>query len=185
MPAPLSEKERIVAAAKVRVNAVLPDVEELAILPASKGYLIVYFKLDGQDHGFRLMRRNAEWHLREWTCQGEIRTAKPSRHQHFEQVIVSTLGRFVHSELKVVDMRCPVDGRRLFGKLIIQTDDKPGSTLIEFSCPQCKRINQKVTKHYFNDRGKLVKTEGFEPWSKTRPSSPWQPPTPQKEANVG
>lgn len=68
--------------------------------------------------------------------------------------------------MKVTELRCPEDPRRLFSKLI-QAGGRPVITdgnLIEFACQNCKKTLQSqgvdVTRvlHRYNIAGELVET---------------------------
>jgi hypothetical protein len=62
----------------------------------------------------------------------------------------------------IVEMRCPVDSQRMFGK--IMSDAKPvivTGNLLEFACSKCRRrigTGQQVL-HRFDLTGRLVETE--------------------------
>lgn len=61
-----------------------------------------------------------------------------------------------------VELRCDVDPRRLFGKLLREetyTIDR-STNLMEFSCDRCRRTTGAVrVLHRFNILGELVETE--------------------------
>lgn len=69
--------------------------------------------------------------------------------------------------MKVMELRCPEDPRRLFSKLI-QSGGKPAITdgnLIEFACQNCKKtlrsqgVDVARVLHRYNIAGELVETE--------------------------
>ena len=61
----------------------------------------------------------------------------------------------------VLDLRCPVDRRRMFGRLVLQ----PGvqiveGNLLEFACDVCRRREGvKQVFHRFDIAGRLIETE--------------------------
>lgn len=68
--------------------------------------------------------------------------------------------------MKVTEIRCPEDPRRLFTKLL-QSGGRPVITegnLIEFSCQNCKKVLQaqgvdvSIVLHRYNIAGELVET---------------------------
>ena len=59
-----------------------------------------------------------------------------------------------------VELRCPLDSQRMFGKLVIeQKPDIVSGNLMEFSCDKCRRKNGgRRVMHYFNVAGQHVET---------------------------
>lgn len=60
-----------------------------------------------------------------------------------------------------VEMRCPLDSQRMFGRLIVE--HKPQiveGNLWEFACDKCRRRNRdgRLVLHYFNVLGDHVST---------------------------
>ncbi len=173
MPSP----SEITSAAEDRLRGVLPGAQSVTIHPTDPPFMTLSFDFDGASHSFRLMRDAGIWAAREWLVNGKPQEHDPKQTSpRFEALVAELLG-FTHKQPKVdlKDLRCPVDPRRLFGKIIAQTPvsvDR-STNLIEFSCPQCKRKTGQVTMHLFDIQGDLVKTEVIEPWIKRESSKPW------------
>ena len=77
---------------------------------------------------------------------------------------------------RIVQMRCPNDGRRLFGKVLLEPDDKPEpSFTIQFSCRECRKASEKagdvvdMILHYYDSCGRFVRTEVIRAPSSMRP----------------
>ena len=69
--------------------------------------------------------------------------------------------------METIEIRCPVDSRRLFTKLVLsgEVPSYVEGNLIEFSCDECKAIHRKRGSpvfrvlHRYNFVGDLVETE--------------------------
>ena len=58
-----------------------------------------------------------------------------------------------------VDLRCPVDHQRMFGRLLVE--ERPrivDGNLLEFRCDKCRRRTGNLTVHRFDLAGQLVET---------------------------
>lgn len=61
---------------------------------------------------------------------------------------------------QVVEMRCPVESQRMFGKLLVAGAYTITDNLMEFSCDRCRKAQGVVrVLHRFNLAGELVQTE--------------------------
>lgn len=59
----------------------------------------------------------------------------------------------------VVEMRCPLDSQRMFGKLMTDPNTRiVEGNLIEFACDKCRRKTGRRTLHRFNLAGECVET---------------------------
>lgn len=58
----------------------------------------------------------------------------------------------------IVDMRCPVDFQRMFGRLLVDGSVVISDNLLEFSCDKCRRRTGVRTLHRFDLSGQLVET---------------------------
>lgn len=78
----------------------------------------------------------------------------------------------------LVELRCPVDSRRLFGKLIAPNPTPAGThSMLEFSCPQCKRSSGRVTMHVFDAvTGDLLATNDVGTWQRRPTTTSWYKP---------
>lgn len=177
-PQEVSATQDLTDAVVMRVRGRLPGAHGVHIMPSKSPFASIGFSLEGCDHMFMLRRDAGLWYIREWTCDGRRESLKDQTlsSPRFEALIASLLGYDdKQPRVRIVDMRCPVDGRRLFGKMIIQeplpTTDS--NNLIEFSCPQCKRETKKVTMHLYSTAGEFVKTEAIEPWVRQESGKPW------------
>jgi hypothetical protein len=182
-------------AAIERFLTVIPDAENVLVRPAPPPMFSISFDLDGERHGFRLRREDRKWTVREHVRDHVPVPSSKDSEPRFEDLIRKVLGYQTESgagsvapepvrssqnghqqvRIRVVDMRCPVDSRRLFGKLIttgLVPDDLAKLVHMEFSCSLCKRLTGEVTMHRYNARGEHVKTEAIEPWVKREPQ-PW------------
>lgn len=67
--------------------------------------------------------------------------------------------------MTTVDLRCPVDSRKLFGRLLLGDAEIVEGNLIEIACDACKRNQRTLGKdvdlvlHRYNVLGKHVETE--------------------------
>lgn len=63
--------------------------------------------------------------------------------------------------MQVVEMRCPIESQRMFGKMILSGEYQiVESNLMEFACDRCrKRLGAKQVVHRFNIAGELVESE--------------------------
>jgi len=159
-----------------RLMAVLPRVTDVAIEPGTPpSKLDLRFRLEDKEHRFWMHRSNGLWYLDDHRVNG---TAQPrlfnGEQPRFEQLIFAVLNTTKRPKPKVVELRCPEDARRMFGKIIVQrSSSSEPPNLLEFSCPQCKRTTGRVTMHVFQSTdGKLVKTQANEPWTRREPK-PW------------
>jgi hypothetical protein len=160
-----------------RVIAVVPGAANVSLHPSPVAQLDLSFSLGDSQHRFWFYRENSSWHFREHRINGHaqpkiIHDPVP----RFEILIAAALSHELRRpRIEVVELRCPDDSRRLFGKLVLQTPRSSGGApnLLEFSCPQCKRSTGMVTMHMFDSNtGELVKTQANEPWVKSEPQ-PW------------
>lgn len=162
----------------IRLRRQLPGASNVVLQPATSPFAIIHFELEDCHHTFRLRREAGLWYIREWICDGRPESLKDKTlsSPRFEMLIALILGYGdKQPRVRVVEMRCPVDPRRLFGKVIIQEPlpRNNAKNLIEFLCPQCKRETRMVTMHLFSPEGELIKTEAIEPWVKQEPGRTW------------
>lgn len=63
--------------------------------------------------------------------------------------------------METVEMRCPVERQRMFGKMQRLTNGRIVSgNLLEFACDRCRKSNGgRYVFHRFNLMGELVETE--------------------------
>jgi hypothetical protein len=171
----------LIEGVKGRILGVLPTAFDIEVHDSPQGKLNLSLTLAPFKHRFWLRRQNGLWHLEEHRIN-----SSPFRHGDVQpqkefQILIAELISSGNSrpEVDVIELRCPEDSRRLFGKIVVQRPLPEGvrESLLEFSCPQCKRANHEVTMHYFSNLdGKFVKTEALEPWVK-REVSPWFRPS--------
>lgn len=63
--------------------------------------------------------------------------------------------------MPVVEMRCPVQPQRMFGKMVLSGEYAiTDGNLLEFACDRCRKIRKAVqVLHRFNIAGELVESE--------------------------
>jgi hypothetical protein len=165
--------------ARQRLRTALPGADNIQVYPADPPFIVVGFDLEATTHTFRLKRENGIWTCREWIADGapnQFSTKESSpRFDALILALVSPVTSRPHVDL--VELRCPIDPRRLFAKLIIQHPlPKKAShqVTLEVSCPQCKRSTGVVTMHLFAMDGTLIRTNDLEPWIKKEPKAWYQ-----------
>lgn len=155
-----------------RLRAALPGIDDIILHPAATGLFAIGFTLNDVHHTFRLKREAGIWRCSEWQLEGLMqRYDNRLQSPRFEALLAELLNLTESTpKVRVVELRCPDDSRRMFAKLILQdtreSPHKASKALIEFSCSQCKRATGHVTKHYFAADGQLLKTQLMEPWVK-------------------
>lgn len=170
------DSDRIRQAVEGRLVGVLPAASKVLVEPSPAESLCVRFHLHSAEHRVWLHRTNGNWQLDEHRVNG---SPQPKLYNgalpRFEDLILAVVESGTkRPRISVVEMRCPDDPRRMFGKLVVQRTPSEGLTnLLEFLCPQCKRTTGFITMHYFSSSdGSLVKSQANEPWIKTEPT-PW------------
>lgn len=132
-------------------------------------------------HKFWLHRSEERvWFIAEHRANG---APQPSHvgmgHDSFLVLISNAIARPSRTLVQpsLVELRCPVDARRLFGKLIAPNPIPAGThSMLEFSCPQCKRSTGRLTMHVFDAvTGDLLATNDVGSWER-RPASSWYKP---------
>lgn len=145
----------------------IPGVEDIQLLSAPVGYLLISLKQGNDNHSFRLRRDGNLWYLREWIKNRELQTLGTKPNERFDLLIAALIGRPM---VVLKEMRCPEQPRRLFGKLITPTSDPVLAKIqIEFACPECKRLRRMIVMHYYNGLGEYLKTEDMGPWIPREP----------------
>jgi len=171
------DREAIHDHARKRLVKALPGIQDVTFYSPTVGGLSIAFTLGDVRHATRLQRHAGIWHVREWivNSRGQHLNGKAPSGPRFDAVLVTLLGRDqVMPSVSVKELRCPEDTRRLFGKLILQNPlpDDLAKSMLEVSCPQCKRATGHITMHYYDFTGAYVKTEVLGDWVKREPV-PW------------
>lgn len=64
---------------------------------------------------------------------------------------------------RLLDLRCPVDQRRMFGRIVRMEGIEISDNLIEFACDRCRKITGSAqVLHRFDFGGRLVETISLE-----------------------
>jgi hypothetical protein len=159
-----------------RLKDVLPNATDVDIRPGQPLHCLNHM---GNRFALKIRRDGSTWVLREFIRNGTpVSLTRTVSDPSFSDLLLQVISPGTPPpRVKIVDLRCPVEHRRLFGKLLTTQEKHPRSNLLEFACPQCKRSTGLVTMHYFDTSdGKLVKTEALEPWTPraSRPTLPNQ-----------
>ncbi len=174
-------RQEILDSATSRFIYAVPQATDIAFFPHPESRLDLKFSYEGAEHRFWLDRKDGSWVLSEHRVNG---TPQPqpltSPSSRFETLVSSVLkSASPRPKIRVVELRCPEDSRRLFAKLIVQTSSSAPlfRNLLEISCSICKRTNKQLTMHLFSSTdGSFVRTEFVGPWVKRNKPSPWYRP---------
>ncbi len=153
------------------------DADDVSFTRREDGLYDVFVTIKSTKHRFQIWLEEDAWSLRGHRVNGiALAVDATISHPTPEKLLSDTLERAKRPQSpKLIELRCPLESRRLFGKLITPDIIPAGPhPLIEFSCSQCKRVNNTITMHVFDAyTGEVLATNSTGPWIRNQKSRSW------------